>query len=55
MTGNIVAGKNNGGGKIWRIVRKLYALYHVRTPKIDLAGFVMAGRNENMAKSPKNR
>ena len=32
----------------------LYAIYHVRTPKIDLAGFIIAGRNENMVKFPEN-
>ena len=33
----------------------VYAIYHVITPKIDLAGFIMAGRNKNMVKFPKNR
>ena len=34
----------------------MYAFkYHIRTPKVDLAGFIMAGRNENMVKLPKNR
>ena len=48
MTGYIVAGKNNGG-----LSENLYAIYPVRTPKIDLAGFIMAGRNEKMQKFPK--
>ena len=41
MTGNIVAGKN------------VDAIYHVRTPKIDLAGYIIAGRNKNIVKFPK--
>ena len=56
MTGDIVAGKNNGGEKYGGLSENCYATsYHVRTPKIDLAGFIMAGRNENMVKFPKNR
>ena len=54
-TGNIVVGKNNGGWKYGGLSEYCYAIYHVRTPKIYLAGFIMAGRNENMVKFPKNR
>ena len=32
----------------------VYTLYHVRSPKIDLAGFSITGRNDNMVKFPKN-
>ena len=39
MTGNIVAGKNNGG--YGGLSENLYAIYHVRSPKIDMAGFNM--------------
>ena len=40
-----------------KLSENLYAIYHVRTPKIDLAGFIMAGigRNEIMVIFPKNR
>ena len=49
MTGNIVAGKNVDATSS----NVLSLIYHVRTPKIDLAGYIIAGRNKNIVKFPK--